>query len=143
MYRQAVFSAAQPNSSLKAPEAAIPGCCGPNESCSKPSPKGAVATRISAAIWANGRSAKSDFGASGSLPSRLPFSTRGHTSGPNRRPAALRRSASATPPFWVSADPKTSLKAAAKAPLKPLPGSAKKALLGTWEPGPLAGLRLV
>jgi hypothetical protein len=94
MYRQAVFLAAQPHSSLKAPEAPIPGCRGPNEPCSKPFPKGAFATRISASIGANtaSRSAKSDFGASGSFPSRPPFSTRGHASGPNRRPSALRRS---------------------------------------------------
>src|SRR5260370_37864777 len=101
MYLHAAIPAAQPNSSLKAPGVLIPSCQGRNGRCPKPSLDGASATRISAAIWANSssRDAKSDFGASGSLPPRIPSSTRGHASGPNRRPAARRRSASLTAPL--------------------------------------------
>ena len=36
MYRHAAISAAQPNSSLKAPSVAIPSCHGRNEECSVP-----------------------------------------------------------------------------------------------------------
>jgi hypothetical protein len=96
MFDHAAFSAAQPNSSLKSPRALIPGCSRCIQGYSKPPSKGTSATRISAAIWANsaGRDAKDVFGALGSLPPRIPSSTRGHASGPNRRPAARRRSAS-------------------------------------------------
>ena len=65
-------------------------------------------------------------------------------SGPNRRPAARRRSASATPPFQgLGSSHNKFVNARQSAPHKLLPGPAKKALLGTWEPGPLARLRHV
>jgi hypothetical protein len=65
-------------------------------------------------------------------------------SGPNRRPAARRRSASATPPFQgLGSSQNKFVNARQSAPHKLLPGPAKKALLGTWEPGPLARLRHV
>ena len=95
MSDHAAFSAPQPNSSLKAPPMRIPSYQTRNVECSKPPYNGASATRISAAIWANSadRDAKDVFGASRNLPPRIPSSTRGHASGPNRRPAARRRSA--------------------------------------------------
>ena len=97
----AAFSAAQPNSSLKSPRVLIPSCRGRNGGCSMPPSKRANATRISAAIWADfaDRDAKDVFGALGSLPPRVPSTTRGHASGPNRRPAARRRSASLLAPL--------------------------------------------
>ena len=67
----------------------------------KPSLLGAVSICEWAAVPANfhSRDREDDFGASGSLPSRIPSSTRGHASGPLRRPAARRRSASLSAPF--------------------------------------------
>ena len=65
-----------------------------------PSFDGAFAARKIAAVWANfkRRDREFDLGASGSLPPRIPSSARGHASGPNRRPAARRRSASTNHP---------------------------------------------
>jgi len=101
MYRHAAQSAVQPNSSLKAPSMRIPSFQERDGGCSKPSSYGAFATRYTAAGWTNScsREAKDDLGISGSLPPRIPSSTRGHASGPNRRPAARRRSASLTAPL--------------------------------------------
>ena len=105
MYRHAAISAAQPNSSLKAPSVAIPSCHGRSEGCSLPCFCGLFAARRRAAVWAilRRRDREDDFGASGSLPPRIPSSTRVHASGPFRRPSARRRSAFSVPP-------KTSLK---------------------------------
>jgi hypothetical protein len=99
MSQLAATSAAQPNSSLKAPRVPVSSCGGRNGGCSRPSSHGAVATPMWAAIGTNSacRDTKVDYGALGSLPSRIPSSTRGHASGPNRRPAARRRSASLPP----------------------------------------------
>ena len=101
MYRHAAKSAAQPNSSLKAPSVAFRHSRERNGACSEPSFYGAFTARNRAAVWANisRRDQESDFGALGSLPPRIPSSARGHASGPNRRPAARRRSASLTAPF--------------------------------------------
>ena len=101
MFLHAATSAAQPNSSRNALRVLILSCEVRNGGCSKPSSNGAVAVRIDAAFWANSacRDAKGDFGISGSLPFRIPSSTRDHASGPIRRPAARRRSALTTPPF--------------------------------------------
>ena len=60
-------------------------------------------------------------------------------SGPNRRPAARRRSASLAAPLrGHGSSQKKFVNARQKRPHKLLPGSSQKALLGTWEPGPLA-----
>ena len=101
MYRHAAFSAAQPNSSLKAPSVAIPTCRGRNEGCSVPCFWRLFAVERRAAVWAilRRRDREDDSSASGSLPPRIPSSTRGHASGPNRRPAARRRSASLLAPL--------------------------------------------
>src|SRR5271155_1203716 len=109
MYRHAALSAAQPNSSLKAPSVAILNCEGRNEGCSVPCFYELFAGWRIAAVWANlcCRDREIDFGALGSLPLRIPSSTRGHASGPFRRPAARRRSAFPVPP-------KTSLKSRGK-----------------------------
>ena len=101
MYLPSDSLAVQPDSTLKAPSVLIRACQGRNRGCSIPSSNGALIAQQLAAVEANfcSRDAKSDFGALGSLPSRIPPSTRGHASGPNRRPAARRRSALAMPPF--------------------------------------------
>src|ERR1700678_856752 len=98
MYLHAAKTAAQPNSSLKAPSMAFPSLEARNNTCATPSFCGDIAAREKAAGVANfrRRDEKNDFGASGSLPPRIPSSTRGHASRPNRRPAARRRSASLT-----------------------------------------------
>ena len=137
----AATSAAQPNSSRNALRVLILSCEVRNGGCSKPSSNGAVAVRIDAAFWANSacRDAKGDLGISGSLPFRIPSSTRDHASGPIRRPAARRRSALATPPFQGLGSSQNKFEnGSGRTLLKLLPGPAKKALLGTWEPGPLA-----
>lgn len=101
MLLHAAQLAAQPNSSLNALHVPILSCDRRDGGCPKPSSNGAVAARIPAAVWENSacRVSKVDCGALGSLPSRIPSSTRDHASGPIRRPAARRRSALATPPF--------------------------------------------
>ena len=109
MYRHAAISAAQPNSSLKAPSVAIPSCHGRNEGCSVPCFWRLFAVERRAAVWAilRRRDREDDSSASGSLPPRIPSSTRGHASGPFRRPSARRRSAFSVPP-------KTSLRSRGK-----------------------------
>ena len=101
MYRHAAKSAAQPNSSLKEPTVAIRHSIERDGGCSEPSCGGAFVAMRWAAVWANihRQDREFDFGASGSLPPRIPSSARGHASGPNRRPAARRRSASLTAPL--------------------------------------------
>ena len=101
MYLHAAKTAAQPNSSLKAPSVAFPRLEARHNPCAMPAFCGDIAAREKAAVEANFRSRdrENDFGASGSLPPRIPSSTRGHASGPNRRPAARRRSASLAAPL--------------------------------------------
>jgi len=101
MYRHAAKSAAQPNSSLKAPSVAFRHRRERNSECSEPSFYGVFVAMRWAAVWVNihRRDREFDFGASGSLPPRIPSSARGHASGPNRRPAARRRSASTASPL--------------------------------------------
>ncbi len=70
--------------------------------CSKPSFRSSLPVERAAAVWANSARRDSkpvtlvhwEF-----LPSRIPSSTRVHASGPNRRPAARRRSASTASPL--------------------------------------------
>jgi len=101
MYRHAAKSAVQPNSSLNAPSLASLSCRERNGGCSEPPFLGVFAAMSMAAVQANlgRRDREDDFGASGSFPPRIPSSARGHASGPNRRPAARRRSASLAAPF--------------------------------------------
>ncbi len=101
MFDHAVESAAQPNSPLKAPTPPVASCEMRGELCSKPSIWDSNTARLAAATWANlcCREAKADSSALGVHPPRIPPSARGHASGPFRRPAARRRSASASPPF--------------------------------------------
>jgi hypothetical protein len=101
MFLHAAKTVAQPNSSLKAPGVAFPSLEARNYPCAMPAFCGDLAARKKAAVEANfrRRDGENDFGASGSLPPRIPSSTRGHASGPNRRPAARRRSASLGAPL--------------------------------------------
>jgi hypothetical protein len=100
MSDQAANMAAQPNSSQKAPSVPIPSREGRDRHSSKPSSIGVLARRRWAAVRTNfyRRDVKSGFGALRILPLRIPSSTRDHASGPIRRPAARRSSASASPP---------------------------------------------
>src|SRR5271168_798526 len=100
MYRHAVNSAAQPNSSLKAPILPFLSLRERNSVCPEPSSRRALAGRIAAVAKANFtcRDEENDLGALGSLPPRIPSSARGHASGPFQRPAARRRSAFSVPP---------------------------------------------
>jgi hypothetical protein len=101
MYPHATKTAAQPSSSLKAPGVAFPSLEARNSPCGIPTFFEGLAAREKAAVEANfrRRDEENDFGASGSLPPRIPSSARGHASGPNRRPAARRRSASLAAPL--------------------------------------------
>jgi len=96
MFQHADIPAVQPNSSLKAPRVPIPSSPDRDGGCSKPSLSALDCTRMPAAFGTKSsrREGKCDFGALRSLPSRIPSSTRGHASGPIRRPSARRRSAS-------------------------------------------------
>jgi len=100
MSRHAANSAAQPNSSLNAPRVLISSFGRDNEHCSIPSSGEALTRRKWAAVRTNvsRREATANFGALRVLPPRIPSSTRDHASGPIRRPAARRSSASASPP---------------------------------------------
>jgi hypothetical protein len=101
MYRHAAKSAAQPNSSRKAPSVAFRHRRERNGGWSTPPFYAAFVAMRWAAVRANihRRDREFDFGASGSLPPRIPSSARGHASGPIRRPAARRRSASTASPL--------------------------------------------
>jgi hypothetical protein len=101
MVEHAAISAAQPNSSLKTPSMASLSFEERNNVCAQPTVCSGLVARQKAEVKANFRSRnrESDSGALGNLPSRIPSSTRGHASGPNRRPAALRHSASLTAPL--------------------------------------------
>jgi len=126
MYRHAINSAAQPNSSLKAPILPFLSLRERNSVCPEPSSRRAFAGRIAAVAKANYtcRDEENDFGALGSLPPRIPSSARGHASGPFRRPAVRRRSAFSDPPG-------TSLKSRGKKHRSNFfRAPAKKALLG-------------
>ena len=103
MFDHAANSAAQPNSSLKAPSVASRHSRVRNGRCSMPSFDGVFATRIRAAIWANlrRRDAVGDSGVWGSLPPRIPSSARGHASGLSAALRQARSSASASPPFGL------------------------------------------
>jgi hypothetical protein len=100
MSHQAANSAAQSNSSPNTPGVLIPSFGRHNQHRSMPSSGEALNRRESAAVGTNfySREGKSDFGALRVLPPRIPSSTRDHASGPIRRPAARRSSASASPP---------------------------------------------
>ena len=101
MVEPATKSAAQPNSSLKAPSMASVSFRTRGEVCREPSSYGLFATSNQAVVGADFqcRDREDDFGAYGSLRSHIQSSARGHASGPNRRPAARRRSASLTAPL--------------------------------------------
>jgi single-strand DNA-binding protein len=101
MVFQAALAAAQPNSSLKAPSVAFQACPTHRCGCSKPSFRSPIASEKWAAVVAilYPRNQYGDFGALEFNPSRIPSSTRVHASGPNRRPAARRRSASTASPL--------------------------------------------
>ena len=116
MYRHAAKSAAQPNSSLKAPSMAAESYRERNSGYSMPSFDGAFAARKEAAVWANiyRRDREDDFGASGAfrLVSRplLGVTLRGQT-GALRLGVVLLRLCR---PYGVSGPPKRSLRTAAK-----------------------------
>ena len=101
MVEHAAKSAAQPNSSLNAPRVASVSVRTRKEVYSWPSSSEDSVASKQAAVEANirRRDQEDDFCAFGVHPSRIPSSARGHASGPNRRPAARRRSASLIAPF--------------------------------------------
>jgi hypothetical protein len=103
MSHHAAFPAAQPNSSLNAPRVAFPHSRERNEGCSELPICGTVAATRIAAVWETfrHRDREDDFGASGSLPSRIPSSTRGHASGLSAALRQARSSALASPPFGL------------------------------------------
>jgi hypothetical protein len=88
MVEHAARSAAQPNSSLKAPSMASVSFQTRNEVCREPSLFGVLVARKTAAVGANFQRLyrEDDFGALGSLPPRIPSSARGHASGPKPAP---------------------------------------------------------
>jgi hypothetical protein len=101
MVFQAALAALRPNSSLKAPSVAFRACLTRQCRYSKLSFPRFIAVELAAAVVVilhpGNRDGDSD--ALEFLPSRLPSSTRGHASGPFRRPAARRRSASTASPL--------------------------------------------
>ena len=101
MVFQAALAAARPNSSLKPPSVAFPACLTNPCGWLKPSFRRLFAIETTAAVLVilHHGNQYGDFGASEFFPSRIPSSTRVHASGPNRRPAARRRSASTASPL--------------------------------------------
>jgi single-strand DNA-binding protein len=101
MVFQAAALAARPNSSLKAPSMAIRDCLTRRYGCLKPFFRRPIAIGRLAAVVAvlQAKNRLDAFGALEFVPSRVPSSTRGHASGPIRRPAAPRRSASTASPL--------------------------------------------
>ena len=158
MSESAAFTAAQPNSSLKASGVALQTRTTPQYVCPTPTLCGVIAASFRAAVvtdWCR-RNPAHDRGACECFPSRIPSSARDHASGPLRRPAARRRSASAphpptqrtrvgdpdAPPLWGLGTSQNKFEN---------PGGERRSnffrapprmhFLGTWEPGPLAGVR--
>ena len=101
MVFQAAPVAARPNSSLKAPGVTAQACLTRRNRCSNASfrERYAIETAAVVVVLLHTGNRLGDFGALESLPSRIPSSARGHASGPFRRPAARRRSASTTSPL--------------------------------------------
>ena len=105
MVFHAAHIAAQPNSSLNAPSMAAPACDAQHwqhaSVCSMLSVLEDVAGSCGAAVGGafRLRNRTGDLCSLGFLPSRIPSSARVHASGPNRRPAARRRSASTASPL--------------------------------------------
>ena len=101
MVFQAALVAAYPNSSLKPHSMARPAWRTRYSVGSKLSSLKLSGIEISAAVLSilDAGDRCGDLGALEFLPSRIPFSTRVHASGPNRRPAARRRSASLAAPL--------------------------------------------
>ena len=133
--------AARPNSSQNAPGMAFLAWTRQSFVCLTPSFLPLFSNEESAAwlVFLHTGNQLGEFGALKFLPSRIPFSTRVHASGPNRRPAARRRSASTASPLrGLGTSQNKFERPRPRTPLKLLPGPIKKALLGTWEPGPLA-----
>jgi hypothetical protein len=97
----AALTAALSNSSLRAPSLAFHACLTWLRGCSRPSLCGPFAIEPSPAVVVLLHLGKpaGDFGAVECLASRIPSSTRGHASGPIRRPSARRRSASTASPL--------------------------------------------
>jgi hypothetical protein len=89
------------NSSLRAPSLAFHACLTSLGGCSSPSLCEPFAIEPSPAVVVILHLGKpaGDFGALELLSSRIPSSARGHASGPIRRPAARRRSASTASPL--------------------------------------------
>ena len=100
MAHQVANIAAQPSPSQKAPSVPIPSFGRSNEYRSTPSSGEAITRGEWAAVWTTHcrREGEADFDALRVLSPRIPSSTRDHASGPIRRPAARRSSASASPP---------------------------------------------
>ena len=102
MVFRAALTAARPNSSLKAPGmgSGLPwrnSAGARSRACGGSLP---WRDRLRVVVILHRReSVAGDFGALEFLPSRIPSSTRVHASGPNRRPAARRRSASTASPL--------------------------------------------
>jgi hypothetical protein len=128
MSDHAANPAGQPNSSLEAPNAASASCRERNGECSTTL---FDSTPRRAAVWANFRrlEAEDDFAASGSLPPRIPSSTRDRASGLYAALRQARSSASASPALRVT--------------VSIYDGPSVNAELRPWEAGPLAWLRLV
>ena len=101
MVIQAALTAARPNSSLSTPSVALQACLTHPCGCSRPSFGRLAAIDAAAAVVfvLQAMNHLGDLRALEFLPSRIPSSTRVHASGPNRRPAARRRSASTASPL--------------------------------------------
>src|ERR1700733_13912281 len=96
----AALSAARPNSSLNALGMAF--LAWPEQSlvCLTPSFQRLFGEKWAACVlYLHAGNQLGEFGALAFLPSRIPSSTRVHASGPNRRPAARRSSASTASPL--------------------------------------------
>jgi hypothetical protein len=111
MSDHAAFSAARPNSSLKAPGVAIPASMTPRYVRSMPALCGVIVASFGTALVADWhrRNLAGDFGACACLPPRIPSSARGHASGLSCALRQARSSASRSAPsglrFPSSTDP--------------------------------------
>jgi hypothetical protein len=143
MVFQAALAAAWPNSSLKAPSVAFQVRLTQRCGCSEPPFRRLSAIKATAAVVVILHAEKQygDFGALEFLPSRIPSSTRVHASGPNRRPAARRRSASTASPLRVSGPPRTSLRTATNYAAQTSSGPHQESTPWRLGAGPTRSLR--
>ena len=141
----AAVLAAQPHLSLSIFSRPSPSREERNGECEKPSLSGALASTLKRrSVGTSARQVRMRLTLVQWEPAvPFPVLCSGSRFGAIRRPAARRHSASLTAPLrGLGSSQNKFVNTRQRTPHKLLPGPPEKALLGTWEPGPLAGFAM-